>query len=144
MVKGKRYDDELTTSLTSVDIFVLPSEMSNRSKMEFTFQITGFDTSEIIADLVFEYASDISANSERDEVYIRLTDFSDSEGNFITKDSTVKYRIPNQIDKTEGETIETQSTVLAAIIYGSMTAHFVQNNFMQGGLNMFLASLWNL
>ena len=66
MVKGKLNDDELTTSLTSVDVYVMPSEMSNRSKMGFTYKITGFDTKQIIADLFFDHATEISSNIERD------------------------------------------------------------------------------
>lgn len=144
MIRGVKSDDSATASLESLQLYIYPSEMTDTSKVEFTYTVISFDQDQLVADIEFKSPSDVSATREKDELYVRLIDFRDNDGGLIANDTTLKYSIPNQISAAEGAAVATAGSAASSGVGAATSIQLVLKFLMRGSLNGMLSSIQSL
>ena len=67
-------------------MWIEAGEMSDKERLKFEYSVLEFSAKNLKVTLVFENPSDVSSNSEKDSLVVRLENFRDKKGNLIAQD----------------------------------------------------------
>ena len=132
--------------LPSMEVSLVPAdpETSCSDSLGFNWELTGFTSSELAFQLIFETPVCVSgASSEQDELIITFFDqrlfISDSES-MIWPETTVKSKIKRQIPKngSEEELVESMTTAAAVAVATTGVLSVILGVVLKGAMKRLL------